>query len=96
MTDLPAWHPDDLEPDTTPAQSSELWSVAAQLARARPSPGAALRASVHAWARGMIEAAPPPPRPRGLWLRVGALATPGAVLLALVAIGLTGAGPFAR
>jgi hypothetical protein len=91
----PRWYPDDLEPGTTPEESSELWQVGKVLARSRPPAGAALRSSVYTWARQTVELAPPRVRPQRLWLRVAALAAPGAALFLVLAVGIAGGGPFA-
>ena len=82
--------------DSDDAQSDrEVADFSARLTRDRPAPGATLRREVRAFldavdASGLLIA-----RPRRLWLRVGVCAIAGAALLALVAAGLGGWGPFA-
>jgi hypothetical protein len=96
MTDQPAWFAGDLESDVGADERALLWSVADRLIGARPFPRAAFRAAFGQRlaalqaGRGGIE------RPRALWARIGALAASGTVLLAIVAIGLAGSGPFAK
>jgi len=82
--------------DTDDAQSDrDVADVAARLTRDRLAPGATLRREVRAFldavdASGLLMA-----RPRRLWLRVGVCAGAGCALLALVAAGIGGWGPFA-
>lgn len=73
----------------------DVAEIAAHLTQDRPAPGATLRREVRAFldavdASGLLIA-----RPRRLWLRVGVYAGIGCALLALVAAGLGGWGPFA-
>jgi hypothetical protein len=82
--------------DTDDAQNDrDVAEVAARLTHGRPAPGAALRGEVRAFldaidASGLLIA-----RPRRLWLRVVVCASAGSALLALVAAGVGGWGPFA-
>jgi hypothetical protein len=82
--------------DTDDAQSDrDVAEIAARLTQDRPAPGATLRREVRAFldavdASGLLIA-----RPRRLWLRVGVCAGVGSGLLALVALGVGGWGPFA-
>jgi hypothetical protein len=73
----------------------DVAKIAARLTQDRPAPGATLRREVRAFldavdASGLLIA-----RPRRLWLRVGVCAGAGCALLALVATGIGGWGPFA-
>jgi hypothetical protein len=96
MTDEPDWFREELEPDIGPEERLGLWGVADLLIGARPFPSAALRAAVRRRSAGAAAGVGVLERPRGLWLRVAALAGPGVVLLAVVAVGLAGSGPFAK
>lgn len=80
----------------TPAEDHELHELEERLRDERPVPRAAFRARLH---QGLVELATEAPlhaRPRHLWPRVVALAASGAGVLALVALGVAGSGPFAR
>ena len=80
----------------TPAEDDKLHELEKRLRDERPLPRAAFRARLH---RGLVELAAEAPlhaRPRHLWPRVVALAASGAGVLALVALGVAGSGPFAR
>lgn len=73
----------------------DLAATVARLTHDRPAPGASLRREVRSFldavdASGLLTA-----RPRRLWLRVGVCAGAGCGLLALVAAGIGGWGPFA-
>lgn len=69
--------------------------VAERLRHARPLPGAPLRAQTRAFLEAVEASGLPASRPRQLWMRAGACALLGAIVLAIVAAGLGGWGPFA-
>jgi hypothetical protein len=76
------------------SDNDDVLKLADHLESNRPAPGAALRGEVRAFlaaaeASGLLVA-----RPLRLWLRVAACAGTGAILLALVAAGVGGWGPF--
>jgi hypothetical protein len=73
-----------------------LWSVADALIAGRPNPRAAFRAALHQRVTSTQARGGAFERPQALWTRVVSLALPGAALLCLVAIGVAGAGPFAK
>ena len=78
-----------------PEDDPEVAHVAGRLVHGRPAPGAGLRGQVRAFlaaveAGGLLVARPP-----RLWLRVAVCGGVGAALLALVAAGVAGWGPFA-
>jgi hypothetical protein len=81
---------DDLESGIEPSERAHLWLFAEMLMSRRPYPRAAFRATIRQSLGGDTR-----DRPRALWGRVAALALPGVVLLALVAVGIGHAGPFA-
>ena len=82
---------DELDGDVSADERAQLWRIADGLIGARPFPRAAFRAALHGhFARGISRG-----RPSALWARVAALAVPGIVMLALVAIGVAHSGPFA-
>jgi hypothetical protein len=89
--DAPESFGDEVEPGIGEAERAALWRIADALIAARPYPRAAYRSTVNQW----LALKSTHERPRALWARVGALAGTGVVLLALVAIGLAGSGPFA-
>jgi hypothetical protein len=82
--------------DTDDGQNGrDVAEIAARLTHDRPAPRAALRREVRAFldavdASGLLVA-----RPRHLWLRVAVCIGVGGALLALVAAGIGGLGPFA-
>jgi anti-sigma-K factor RskA len=76
-------------------RNEELHEVAEQLAQSRPVPRAALRGELRAFLAAVDASGLLANRPRRLWWRVSACALAGAVLLALVAAGVAGSGPFA-
>jgi len=95
MTDEPSWFRDDLEPDVDDAERVALWHVADVLIASRPFPRAAFRGALSQRLAAQAGGGSLLERPRALWARVGVLALSGTALLALVAIGTAGSGPFA-
>ena len=65
--------------------------IAQRLADERPLPAPRFRADL----RRSLSSSAPPQRPKRLRLLVAAYAGSGTALLAVVAVGLAGAGPFA-
>jgi hypothetical protein len=93
MTEPHRLSPDDLEPSIGAPERAALADVAERLIHERPAPRAGFRAALRAHLRGLGSRGPY--RPAWLWQRVAALMLSGGGLLALVALGLAGAGPFA-
>jgi hypothetical protein len=91
VTDEPASFRDDLEPGIDDGERARLWIVADALIGGRLYPRAAFRAMLRERLprRATLE------RPTAFWARVAALASPGTLLLVLVAAGVAHAGPFA-
>ena len=81
----------DLEPGLDRLEADALAGVGERLRDERPVPRAAFRGELR---RRLLSGAAAP-APRRLRLAISAYAGSGAVLLALAAIGLLGAGPFA-
>jgi len=73
----------------------DVAEIAAHLTHHRPAPGATLRREVRAFLDAVETSGLLTARPRRLWLRVGLCAGAGCALLALVAAGIGGWGPFA-
>jgi hypothetical protein len=86
---------DDGMPHGNPEEDPELASLAVALVRDRPEPGSGLRGHVRAFLEAADVSGLLIARPGRLWLRVAALAIVGVALLALVAAGVAGSGPFA-
>jgi hypothetical protein len=78
-----------LEPELEPAERKRLLETARLLERERPVPRPAFRGKL---ARRLRARSPSPQRLRVL---IGAYAGAGLALLAVVAVGLAGAGPLA-
>jgi hypothetical protein len=78
-----------LDPRIAPAERKRLLETARLLERERPVPGPAFRGEL---ARRLRARSPSPERLRVL---IGAYAGAGLALLAVVAVGLAGAGPLA-
>ena len=95
MTDPRPLSPDDLDPSVCGDEQAALADVAARLTHERPAPRAGFRADLRSHLRDLGSTGRHDPRPGWLWQRVAALSVCGAGLLALVGIGLSGAGPFA-
>jgi hypothetical protein len=93
MTEPHRLSPDDLEPSIGAPERAALTHVADRLISERPAPRAGFRSELRAHLRDL--GARGPHRPAWLWGRVGALVLSGGGLLALVGLGLGGAGPFA-
>jgi hypothetical protein len=70
--------------------------LAERLARERPVPRAAFRSALHQRLVALERSSPSNDRPADLWRRIAALAASGTALLALVALGVAGTGPFSR
>jgi hypothetical protein len=92
MDEQPDTFAADLEPGIDAQERGALWTVAATLIGTRPYPRAAFRATLRQRLSSTVGAHERPP---ALWARVGALALPAVVLLALVAVGVAHHGPFA-
>jgi hypothetical protein len=73
----------------------DVAEIAARLTHDRPAPRAALRREVRAFLDAVDASGQLVARPRRLWLRVGVCTGVGGALLALVAGGIGGWGPFA-
>lgn len=84
---MPAGPDDDR---LTPEESAELRAVTAALVANRPSPRAAFRGRLQ---RRLVRHGIPSSRPGNLGLLIAAFGIPGALLLALAAAGVLGAGP---
>jgi hypothetical protein len=84
MSDAPKIHDD-------PATAA----LAERLTRDRPVPSAAFRSALHRRLTALEASSPAHGRPSRFWTRVNLLAGSGSILLALVGIGVAGAGPFA-
>jgi hypothetical protein len=89
MSEPTRGEPGDGENDPGTAQ------LARRLARNRPEPGASFRGQMRAFLAAVDASGLLISRPRQLWLRVGVCVVAGAALLALVAAGVGGWGPFA-
>ena len=84
---------DDLHSDLEPHDADELSPVAAWLAHNRPVPSAAFRGALR---RELMQGRPAASAaPRRLWVAVTSSFGGGVALLAVAALGLVGAGPFA-
>lgn len=79
--------------DVPPEQRDALLSLAEALERERPLPTPAFRSALRR--RLLADATGSPVAPRRLRALVTACAGSGAALLAIAAIGVAGAGPFA-
>ena len=73
-------------------QHPDLESIATRLATERPVPRAGFRGELR---RHLTNGDSGAPRPQRLRLLLGAYAGSGALLLAIVALGIAGAGPLA-
>jgi hypothetical protein len=93
MTEPHRLSPDDLEPSIGAPERAALAHVAERLINERPAPRAGFRAELRGHARPRSPR--PTPAPAWLWGRVTALMLSGGGLLALVGLGVGGAGPFA-
>jgi len=83
-------------PNDRPGRPDDgLGEVAERLAQSRPVPRAAMRGKLRAFLAAVDASGLLTPRPRRLWLWVAACTVAGAVLLAVVAAGIAGSGPFA-
>jgi hypothetical protein len=69
--------------------------LAERLAHERPTPSASFRSALHQRLVALEARGPLYTRPTRLWTRVYGFAASGAVLLALVGVGVAGGGPFA-
>ena len=79
----------ELGPHVEPDEADALDAVGERLLAERPLPRPALRAEMRArYARRAADA-----RPAHLWRRIAAFAGSGLALIAIAALGLTGAGP---
>jgi len=78
-----------------PERDPQTGALAVHLVAQRPEPGARLRGELRAFLAAVESSGLLVARPRHLWLRVAGCAVAGAVLLALVAAGVGGSGPFA-
>jgi hypothetical protein len=86
--------PDDIRADLAPDLGGDdaLRSLAERLVRERPVPGGAFRGDLR---RRLLGVGAPFSRPRRLRLLIAAYAGSGAAMMAVAALGLAGAGPFA-
>ncbi len=95
MSDPGGLSPDDLEPGIDADERAALGHVAERLIHERPAPRAGFRAELRAHLRDLASSGAQRHRPAWLWPRVATLTASGGALLALVALGLGGSGPFA-
>jgi hypothetical protein len=83
----------DLEPGIEPEEAEALGRVALRLTEERPVPRPAFRGAL--WRHITTAEQPAAGRPRRLGSLIAGFAGSGFLLLAIAALGLAGAGPFA-
>ena len=86
---------DELRPYVDRSEAEGIDLIGERLLAERPAPRAAFRAALHAHLAELVGSRRIAWRPRRLRALVAAYAGSGAVLLAIAAIGLAGAGPLA-
>jgi hypothetical protein len=84
---------DDLRSDLEPHDAGDLLPLASRLHARRPVPRASFRGELRR--RLVADPVRLPARPRRLWLLAGTSFASGTLLLAVVALGVGGSGPFA-